>query len=61
MRFLPVPNTFKSPHTVFEVDLMKQLTMQLTFSASTFESQASVYNAVHGPEDQVRLSKFVST
>ena len=47
-------------HTVFEVELMKQLTMQLTFSASTFESQALVYNAVHGPEDQVRLREFAS-
>jgi hypothetical protein len=50
-------------HTVFEVELMKQLTMQLMFSASTFESQASVYNAVHtvhGPEGQVRLKEFAS-
>ena len=37
---------------------MKQLTMQLTFSACTFESQASVYNAVHGPDDQAKLRQF---
>ena len=37
---------------------MKQLTMQLTFSACTFESQASVYNAVHSPDDQARLRQF---
>lgn len=47
-------------HTVFEVQLMKQLTMQLTFSGCTFESQAAVYNAVHGPDDQVRLRDFTS-
>jgi len=31
-------------HTVFETELLKQLTAQLTFSACTFESQAEVYN-----------------
>ena len=60
MRCLQVPSTYKPPHTVFEVELMKQLAMQLTFSACTFESQAAVYNSVHGPEDQVRLRDFTS-
>ena len=31
--------------------------MQLTFSACTF-CQASVYNAVYGPDDQARLRQF---
>ena len=47
-------------HTVFEVELMKQLTMQLTFSASTFESQTLVYNTIHGPKDQVTMREFAS-
>ena len=44
--------------TVFEVDLLRQLTMQLVFSACTFDSQASVYTAVHCDHDQVRLAAF---
>ena len=40
--------------TVFELELLKQLIMQVTSSACTL-SQAAVYNAVHGPSDQVRL------
>ena len=46
--------------TVFELELLKQLIMQLTFSAWTFESQAAVYNAVHGASDRVRLQEFAS-
>ena len=34
--------------------------MQLTFSACTFESQAAMYNAVHGASDQVCLQEFAS-
>ena len=47
-------------HTVFELELLKQLTMQLAFSACTFESQAAVYDAVHGAHDQVRLREFAA-
>ena len=50
----------KTTHTVFETELLKQLTAQLTFSACTFESQAEVYNSLHGYSDQQRLSNFVS-
>ena len=35
------------------------MTAQLTFSACTFESQAEVYNSLHGQNDQARLSSFV--
>ena len=46
---------------VFEVELLKQLTMQLTFSACTFElSQAAVYDAVYGASDQMRLREFAA-
>ena len=48
-----------SSQTVFEVEVLKQLTAQLAFSACTFESQADVYNSLHGKDDQERLSKFV--
>lgn len=51
---------FQTTHTVFETELLKQLTAQLTFSACTFESQAKVYNSLHGYSDQQRLSNFVS-
>lgn len=51
---------FQTTHTVFETELLKQLTAQLTFSAYTFESQAEVYNSLHGYSDQQRLSNFVS-
>ena len=44
-------------HTVL---LMKQLTMQLIFTGCKFESQAAVYNAVRGPDGQVRLRDFTS-
>ena len=47
-------------HTVFEVELLKHLTMQLAFSACTFESQTSVYNAVHCDEDRIRLQEFTA-
>ena len=47
-------------HTVFSVELLRQLTMQLSFSACTFESQAAVYNAVHGASDQIRLREFAA-
>lgn len=46
--------------TVFEVELLKQLTIQMIFSACTFESQAQVYNTLHGPSDQVCLRKFTA-
>ena len=46
--------------TVFETELLKQLTAQITFNACTFQSQAEVYNTIHGHCDQQRLSTFVS-
>ena len=46
--------------TGFGLELLKQLTAQITFSACTFESQAEVYNSIHGHCDQERLSTFVS-
>ena len=49
-----------SSQTVFEIELLKQLTAQLTFSACSFESQAEVYNSVHGVNDQHRLAAFAS-
>ena len=45
--------------TVFEIELVKQLTAQITFSACTFESQAQVYNSLHEKEDKERLDEFV--
>ena len=39
---------------------MKQLTSQLTFSAYSFESQAGVYNSVHGVNDQHQLPAFAT-
>ena len=47
--------------TVFEVALLNQLTVQLMFSACTFESQAEVYNVVNGQNDLCRLKSFVAT
>ena len=47
-------------HTVFEIELLRQLTAQLIFSAASFESQAEVYNTVHSVSDQLRLSSFVT-
>ena len=62
--FYEVSSTSKylqcTAETVFELELLKQLTMQLTVSACTFESQAAVYNAVHGASDHVRLQEFAS-
>ena len=49
-----------SDNTVFETELLKQLTAQLTFSACTFESQAEVYSSLLGYSDQQRLGNFVS-
>ncbi len=46
--------------TVFEVELLRQLTVQLQFSACTFDSQASVYNALHCDGDRNHLGKFVT-
>ena len=49
-----------SSQTVFEIELLKQLTAQLTFSACSFESQAEVYNSVHGVNDQHWLAAFAT-
>ena len=46
--------------TIFEIYLLEQLTVQLTFSACSFQSQCEVYNSLHGQSDQIRLEKFVS-
>ena len=47
-------------YTVFEIELLRQLTAQLTFSAASFESRAEVYNMVNGIRDQDRLASFAS-
>ena len=47
-------------HTVFEIELLMQLTAQLTFSAASLESQAEMYNMVNGISDQRRLASFAS-
>ena len=51
---------FRLQHKLFLRQLLKQLTAQITFSACTFQSQAEVYNTIHGHCDQQRLSTFVS-
>jgi len=49
-----------SSKTVFEIELLKQFTAQLVFRACSFESQAEVYNSVHGVNDQHRLVAFAT-
>ena len=48
-------------HTVFERKLLDHLTFQIVFSGATFESQAQVYNAMHGALDETRLTAFINT
>ena len=45
-------------HTVFEYKLLNEVTFQITFSGTTFESQAQVYNALHKERDEIRLAAF---
>lgn len=47
--------------TAFEVKLLDEITLQITFAGSTFESQAQVYNTMHGREDKRRLELLVKT
>ncbi len=44
--------------TAFEVEYLRQLSMQLSLASCTFESQAEVYTAVHAHEDCARLSGY---
>ena len=44
--------------TVFETKLIDSVTQQILHSGVTFESQASVYNALHGENDEKRLGRF---
>ena len=46
--------------TIFERKLLDQLTFQIVFSGATFESQAQVYNSMHGVLDESRLAAFVN-
>lgn len=41
--------------TVFETKLIDSVTQQILHSGVTFESQASVYNALHGENDEKRF------
>ena len=47
--------------TVFEIRLLNEITLQITFSGATFESQAQVYNTMHGREDERRLESLAKT
>lgn len=47
-----------SSQTIFELQLLEQLTFQLLLSACSFESQAQVYNAIHALSDQWLLAHF---
>ena len=44
--------------TVFDTKLIDSVTQQILHSGVTFESQASVYNALHGENDEKRLGRF---
>lgn len=47
--------------TVFETQLLNQLTYQMALSGATFESQTDIYNTIHGEQDALRLSSFASS
>ena len=47
--------------TVFERKLLENVTFQITFAGATFESQAQVYNTMHGTEDEKRLQALAKT
>ena len=47
--------------TVLETRLLDEITLQITFAGSTFESQAQVYNTMHGREDERRLELLAKT
>ena len=44
--------------SAFEIQLLKELTLQLSLASVTFDSQAEVYNAVHANNDAVRLKVY---
>ncbi len=44
--------------TAFEVEYLRQVSMHVSISSSTFESQAEVYNAVHANDDGCWLCGF---
>ena len=55
------PYISTSSQTVFEVNLLQQVTHQIVHAGVTFESQALVYNSCFGMHDEDRLAAMKSS